>query len=692
MDNKQSLNHISIESKLINTDQNNNQQHLSDQQLSYGESIANLQDVQQSVCNLINEHFQKTDIDKLRKQYSTDNHLLDKLVTRLYSQLNANSNSKFFDSLIAISRQSAEAKQGIMHFRYKNQPILGSSKTSEVIVRDCRLQSDSNLETIIPIDKKPGEIPEHWLAVIANQARACCEFANMYLDQDSALHAKDSIVNLLKASKDRMMQKHIAEKELETISLKFNEQSLKVLKKYNNSAIPVSKDNIALIRDYSNFNDDHEHVVTISSEIDTSAKYPVIASMIAAPLSKNILQEYFQIANSKLEHNENIVDSTLKQQKAPLWFQKLSTLEQDLIIKQFEKITDNKHMLPTSLRNLPGLKNAYLEVRGISEDKQLLNSHLECRSGTLAQFSYSDKNEACRITNLNFKRAVELFDKHKVNIECLNTEFSSKRGILHNCMAAVMTEERRICNLMHKGIKSVEDGKSKQQLANLNIIATNNAATNYKNQALDTIAARSNTKKGNKISWITCKSGKDRTGIVAANNFITQLCNSIKQDNSKIAHSVMMSNHSEFLAGHHGCSRGTAGLKASGVFAGLKGHILSPYKNRMTPSAIANTNYIHFNSTWRKIANSISNIKKAIISSIKTIANIAFPRKHKDDNLEIQKGQNYKNNLNLYQDIQQQLDKKIVPNLKNHNMKISNDQYCNTPLNLRKKSILKTRF
>lgn len=696
MDNKNLFNHHSSDDKIINTGQQHNQHDNLHQQSAKSDHTADLQDVQQSVHSFVNEHFQKTDINKLREQHSTDLLLLDKLVDRLFSQLDANSSSQVFSSIITMSRQKADTAQGIMHFRYNtSQPILGSSNTSKVIVRDCRLQGISKAG--IPVDKKPGEIPEHWLAVIANQARACFAFTDMYIDSNLAPYTKEKIVKLLKESKDQIMQQNITEKDLESISRKFNEQSLKILTKYNNSTVAVSKKNIALIRDYCNFNDEHEHVITVGSKIHTSnsddKKHPVVASMIVAPLSKDILQECSTIAelnNLKSKHHKNVSDIykpilTQKLKQTPLWFQGLSTLEQDLITKHFDKITDNQHILPTSLRNLPGLRNAYVEVRGISENGKLENSHLECRSGTLAQFLYSDKNEAERITNSNFKRAVELSGGKNLNIECLNTEFNPKQGIFHNFMAAVMGEERKICSLLRKGIKSVEVNKHGKSKATLNITATNGAAKYHKNEALDAIADRSSSNAAkNQISWLMCKSGKDRTGMVATNNFLQQLCSSTNQDSSKIANSVMMSNHSEFLAGHHGSSRGAAGLKAGGVFTGLKGHILSQYKSRMTPSAIANTNYIKFNSTWHKIANKISNIKNTVLTSIKEIFKsntTKHKREHLNNNRENSEASaqhiNYKNNLNLYQDIK--LGNAVISNIQNGNIKMhqTKDQQLN---------------
>lgn len=696
MDNKNLFNHHSSDDKIINTGQQHNQHNNLHQQSAKSDHTADLQDVQQSVHSFVNEHFQKTDINKLREQHSTDLLLLDKLVDRLFSQLDANSSSQVFSSIITMSRQKADTAQGIMHFRYNTlQPILGSSNTSKVIVRDCRLQGISKAG--IPVDKKPGEIPEHWLAVMANQARACFEFTDMYIDSNLAPHAKEKIVKLLKESKDQIMQQNITEKKLESISREFNEQSLKILKKYNNSAVAVSKKNIALIRDYCNFKDEHEHVITVGSEVHTSnspdKQHPVTASMMVAPLSKDILQECSKIGELnklKSKHHKNISDIykpilTQKLNQTPLWFQGLSTLEQDLITKYFDKITDNKHILPTSLRNLPGLRNAYVEVRGISENGKLENSHLECRSGTLAQFLYSDANEAKRITTSNFKRAVELSGDKNLNIECLNTEFNPKQGIFHNIMAAVMGEERKICNLLRKGIKSVEVNKLGKSKATLNITATNGAARYHKNKALDTIAdrSRSNAAK-NQISWLMCKSGKDRTGMVATNNFLQQLCSSTQQDSSKIANSVMMSNHSEFLAGHHGSSRGAAGLKAGGVFTGLKEHILSRYKSRMTPSAISNTNYIKFNSFGHKIANKISNIKTTVLSSIKAISKsntTKYKHEHLNNNRENSQASaqqiNYKNNLNLYQDIK--LGNGVISNIQNGNIKMhqTKDQQLN---------------
>lgn len=696
MDNNNLFNHHSSDDKIINTGQQHNQHDNLHQQSAKSDHAANLQDVQQSVHSFVNEHFQKTDINKLREQHSTDLLLLDKLVDRLFSQLDANSSSQVFSSIITMSRQKADAAQGIMHFRYNtSQPILGSSNTSKVIVRDCRLQGISKAE--IPVDKKPGEIPEHWLAVIANQARACFAFTDMYIDSNLAPYTKEKIVKLLKESKDQIMQQNITEKDLESISRKFNEQSLKILTKYNNSAVAVSKKNIALIRDYCNFNDDHEHVITVGSKVHTSnstdKQHPVTASMMVAPLSKDILQECSKIGELnklKSKHHKNVSDIykpilTQKLKQTPPWFQGLSTLEQDLITKYFDKITDNKHILPTSLRNLPGLRNAYVEVRGISENGKLENSHLECRSGTLAQFLYSDANEAKRITTSNFKRAVELSGDKNLNIECLNTEFNPKQGIFHNIMAAVMGEERKICNLLRKGIKSVEVNKLGKSKATLNITATNGAARYHKNEALDTIAdrSRSNAAK-NQISWLMCKSGKDRTGMVATNNFLQQLCSSTQQDSSKIANSVMMSNHSEFLAGHHGSSRGAAGLKAGGVFTGLKEHILSRYKSRMTPSAISNTNYIKFNSFGHKIANKISNIKTTVLSSIKAISKsntTKYKHEHLNNNRENSQASaqqiNYKNNLNLYQDIK--LGNGVISNIQNGNIKMhqTKDQQLN---------------
>lgn len=67
--------------------------------------------------------------------------------------------------------------------------------------------------------------------------------------------------------------------------------------------------------------------------------------------------------------------------KHEAWYLKLSDLEQKLIEKYVDKILDDKHYIPTQLRNLPGCRNAY--------KKSLLVEDPQMGSKTLAQYIHS---------------------------------------------------------------------------------------------------------------------------------------------------------------------------------------------------------------------------------------------------------------------------------------------------------------
>lgn len=170
-------------------------------------------------------------------------------------------------------------------------------------------------------------------------------------------------------------------------------------------------------KEFSSLMDPHYHITTVSRE--PSSRAEIIESSIKAPsLSAETIKEL------ELIKRLAPILSSLSKRKADIpWFDELSTFNRKLVINHIDEILmagKGEKVLPTQLRKiLPGLKNAYLEVRQVKREGQVSKTVLEgLRSASPACLL---KKGAEKATEENVRVIQELAGKKEV---CLNGLFT----------------------------------------------------------------------------------------------------------------------------------------------------------------------------------------------------------------------------------------------------------------------------
>lgn len=295
------------------------------------------------------------------------------------------------------------------------------------------------------------------------------------------------------------------------------------------------------VRDFGNFEDRHDHILTLTPQAKNNSMAWI--SIKVNPISEDIRQEY---------QNIDIQD------KEPLWFKKLSLLEQALVKKYRDRILDGTYVIPTQLRFLPGLKNCYQDIKIYNNQE-----YLEMHSGTMAYNAGNEvSNEAIRLTKLNIAHAKKLVDGTHLNLQVLNSN-----SILEK-------PDQNICTIMAKSVDQKEIGYHQN---GINLLAS--VFTKSGKGVIGTVTEISNranelSQKENETLWTMCKSGKDRTFAMLVRNAAVifgrkdNIYN--KEHAQQIAIAMAQSNHSDIMAAGAGATRGAVGLKLGAALTGIK--------------------------------------------------------------------------------------------------------------------------
>lgn len=229
-----------------------------------------------------------------------------------------------------------------------------------------------------------------------NAVRAAIDIAKIEgkpeLEQDLKKQAVNFIENFNKDNENRTQE----------------EISINVKNKVNNIAIFLEEKNIKEVhkklnvaKDFQNFNDEHHNIATISTVTDKNGKnHTIIEAEVALKgLTEEQQKEY----------------DSIKDENKPKWYTKMPDWESELVKKYAPKITSGGHVIPTQLRQIVGMKNAFEKITAIAEDdKPLEVIHTSKHAGTLASIS-RDKNSQQRITILNARQAQEWMGKDRVS-------------------------------------------------------------------------------------------------------------------------------------------------------------------------------------------------------------------------------------------------------------------------------------
>ncbi len=159
-------------------------------------------------------------------------------------------------------------------------------------------------------------------------------------------------------------------------------------------------------KNYTGLEDDHPAVMTILATKDSNNNNYAINS-----------QPLYALTNKQKEQF-----NSLNQQK---WFNDLPEYQQLLVKKYKTQLTDGRHLVPTQIRNIPGLRNSYkTEVVVLDREKSDTTKTITkfIQSGTMVSFA-KDKESAEKITQENFAQLHQnVGDKiHTITLNSNNT-------------------------------------------------------------------------------------------------------------------------------------------------------------------------------------------------------------------------------------------------------------------------------
>ncbi len=200
---------------------------------------------------------------------------------------------------------------------------------------------------------------------------------------------------VLSAEATKFMQEFSQNKGLsqEELAGLLKEQIKNLGKVLEENGIPDAYKKLNIAKDFQNFNDKHSNIVTVSSIEHNGQKHTVIEAEVAMKgLTESQKKQYENISQSK--------------EPIPSWYTAMPKWEQELCKKYASKIAAGEHVIPTQLRQIAGMKNAFEKITAISAGGELEILHTSKHAGTLASLA-RDKNARQDITDGNARQAQE---------------------------------------------------------------------------------------------------------------------------------------------------------------------------------------------------------------------------------------------------------------------------------------------
>ena len=455
---------------------------------------------------------------------------------------------------------------------------LGLKTRAPIKIRDCRPQK-------VHIQPPPSEIKENWLALAANYTRGALNLIDI-ADNGKTKETKNAIHNAFKNA-----MKHINEedrqtkewaKEIQTLNTCLLTELKQANLNFGTEELKNDKDiekAIVQSRDYCNLQDKQPHIVTISANIgeESNKQYSVVEGSIRVnPLSDTIksdyqaIKDYYNTGKDRASGKDKVKPEDLQEEKGqnlPQWYKKLSPVEKKLLEQNIDQILAGK-TISSQLTNLPGLKNAFLELQGVAKNNSLkknTTNHL-IRCGAAAPINNMNKTDAIQYTKYNINHLRFLNDFHPIELNVLNTgntlNIKAEGKITNRTEQAVgeLAEQ----DVIYKNIpfSGKISGNTMRILGAmilapvtgaLDIISFNKLKLTKK--ILDKALHHDKSKRieevikdnaGITTKVIMCKSGKDRTGIAVMAWIIKQVKTKEKDQDLTI---IANTGHQETLAG-----------------------------------------------------------------------------------------------------------------------------------------------
>ena len=404
-------------------------------------------------------------------------------------------------SVLANLEEAREARMGVK-----------TSISDGVLIRDARGATGK---------KELG--PEGFEMQYLNAVRAAMDIA----DKDPGVQDKDALKRqLLEKAKIFMAGDH---DKLDAKSHKKNIHDLAKLMKESGVKDPHKKLDTA--KDYQNFKDTHRDVVTISSytEIGRPAVTIVEAEVAFKTLTPKQQKEYQQIIDFDgelpIKKGQNPMGTDGQPKELPKWFVKLKPHEQNLCKDSAPMIVAGTHVIPTQLRQIGGMRNAFNKITSLQIGKGSLEVvHEAMHAGTVASLC-SDKKEAVRMTQDNVEQAQSWSGVATLHLNVLNSSLNPTGhdgAIVKQTLAAAKATGARCSvnpfNAFRKlgGEKTGDiEALSGQDESLASALAMSKVSNENRSLAISTATGRALFKIksiGQKLLTM-CASGKDRTGL-----------------------------------------------------------------------------------------------------------------------------------------------------------------------------------
>ena len=264
-------------------------------------------------------------------------------------------NGKFIEALKSLERLR-DAKTGIVTHEVIKDDV-------PIVVRDAR-------EAITP----PALETEAFEMQYLNAIRAGIDIAT--------IEGKPELKEALEQKASDFIQgfssQHSGKSQEELAGLLKKETKI-LGKLLEDKGIPDAYNKLNVAKDFQNFNDKHSNIVTISSINHDKQKHTVIEAEVAMKgLTTSQKEQYATITD---DHNPN----------KPSWYTALPKWEQGLCQKYASKIAAGEHVIPTQLRQIAGMKNAFEKITAIFEKGELEGKlevlHTSKHAGTLASLA-----------------------------------------------------------------------------------------------------------------------------------------------------------------------------------------------------------------------------------------------------------------------------------------------------------------
>ncbi len=442
------------------------------------------------------------------------------------------------DLELGIIRTKVPAAQGIAFVGADPQ-----TKTS-VVIRDARLQSDPQF-----VGKSENDVSKNWMIHAAANTKGILKLVELSNHTDKATLQKVIIEQFTKCMQELQEPGTTPEKRTKIVErMNYEMKSIIQPLEINGQKISSLSDKkyakmLVTARDFTNFDREHPSTITISDNLVNGKQINHIESFVpVAPCSNKVQQRY--------------------RQSEEKWREALNPIEKLLVSDYQDKILDDKHMIPTQLQFLPGVRNGGITSTFFANDNEIIpgRQHSAIRSGTPAynvgQNLKDDKNAMQEITNENVE--------HLINIGS-----SSGKKVAFRTITNEIAGEAQAGKAVREAVYQYSNKMSAKK-SDVEIKASPLSITfDDKDKNLTEISDRFEDK--GVCLHIGCKSGKDRTGLVDQHNNLEVLKEYLKtikpplteKQYDKAYQTYVKAAHNTRLSGGNGGSLGAYGLKAA---------------------------------------------------------------------------------------------------------------------------------